>query len=941
MPGPARTGWRAVVTTRRIVTTVAVIAAIAALVVWIRWPEGEPVRADAAMVTVQSGPGRNEPIELDTTIYVPESATAKDPAPAILLAHGFGGSKASVAADARRLAGQGYVVMTWSARGFGRSGGTISLDDPDYEVNDARALIDRLADRDDVRRDADGDPRVAAVGGSYGGALSLLLAGYDQRVDTIVPQITWNDLSTAFFPESTGAGPADGVFKRSWAGLFFGSASAGGATSVADLAALLGARPDENGEIDPSTVDPSKAEELVQCGRFAPDLCRLYLEAATSGRATPAIVERLRRSSPASVLNRINAPTLLIQGQADTLFPLSEADANARGIAANGTPVSVAWYAGGHDATASTREADRVDEMTLAWLRHYLDETGPAPSDDFSYTTAGAISVRDTRPTTRIYTLDDYRPGSDGDGYRVRLNGISPQPVANPPAGTPAGVSSLPGAGALTSRLASAGIDVPGQFAAYSGVELPRSVDVAGAPTVRLRAASPTGEAVLFLKLYDVDADGRATLPGGSVAPIRLTGLPRSVDAIGTAPLVTVSLPTIGHRFEAGHSIRLVVATADQAYAGPPAPVVYQVSVQANSLQLPQVSPVPVADATGAWLWALAGLLAAVVLGVTTAVLVVRLRRRRQEVAVDSDAAGLPLVVRGLRKAYGDGYLAVRDLSFTVEPGQVVGLLGPNGAGKTTALRMLMGLIRPTGGEILVFGHRIRPGAPVLSRIGAFVEGPGLLPHLSGLANLHRYWQATGRPAEAAHLEEALEIAGLGAAVHRQVKTYSQGMRQRLAIAQAMLGLPELLVLDEPTNGLDPPQIAEMRAVLSRYATNGRAVLVSSHLLAEVEQVCSHVVVMSKGTGVAAGTVAEIVGEGRSVLVEVSDGDRDAALAALTSMPGIALVHPNGRGLVVELAGAERSDVVRELVGAGVGVERLVARRRLEDVFLELVGEGR
>ncbi|WP_073254051.1 CocE/NonD family hydrolase [Cryptosporangium aurantiacum] len=939
MPGPARTGWRAVFTLRRIVTALVVIAAVAALITWIRWPEGESVRSTAAMVTVQSGPARNQPIELDTTVYVPESASADHPVPAVLLAHGFGGSKASVAADARRLAGQGYLVMTWSARGFGRSGGTISLDDPDYEVNDARALIDRLATRDDVRQDADGDPRVAAVGGSYGGALSLLLAGYDQRVDTVVPQITWNDLANAFFPESTGAGPADGVFKRSWAGLFFGSASAGGATSAGDLAALLGARQDANGEIDLSTVDPSKADELVQCGRFEPELCKLYLEAATTGRATPAIVERLRRASPSSVLSRITAPTLLIQGQADTLFPLSEADANARGIAATGTPVRVAWYAGGHDASASTRETDRVNALQLAWLDHYLDGTGPAPDDEFSYTTAGAISVRDTRPTTRIYTLDDYPPGT-GDGYRVRLNGISPQPVANPPAGTPAGLSSLPGVGSLTSRLGSAGIDVPGQFAAYSGVELARPVDVAGTPTVRLQVASPTGEAVLFVKLYDVDADGRATLPGGSVAPIRLTGLPRTAETIGTAPPVTVSLPAIGHRFESGHSVRLVVATADQAYAGPAAPAVYQVSVQANSLRLPEVSPVPVADSTGVWVWVLIGLLAAVAVGVTVAVLVVRLRRRRQDVAVDPDAAGSPLVVRGLKKAYGDGYLAVRDLSFTVEPGQVVGLLGPNGAGKTTALRMLMGLIRPTGGEILVFGHRIVPGAPVLSRIGAFVEGPGLLPHLSGLDNLHRYWQATGRPAESARLEEALEIAGLGAAVHRKVKTYSQGMRQRLAIAQAMLGLPDLLVLDEPTNGLDPPQIAEMRSVLSRYATDGRAVLVSSHLLAEVEQVCSHVVVVSKGVGVAAGPVTEIVGEGRSVLVEVADGDRDAALTALKAMPGVELVNPNGRGLVVELAGAERSDVVRELVGAGVGVERLVARRRLEDVFLELVGEN-
>src|SRR6185503_14343141 len=178
-------------------------------------------------------------------------------------------------------------------------------------------------------------------------------------------------------------------------------------------------------------------------------------------------------------------------------------------------------------------------------------------------------------------------------------------------------------------------------------------------------------------------------------------------------------------------------------------------------------------------------------------------------------------------KAYGDGFVAVSKVDFTVARGQVVGMLGPNGAGKTTTLRVLMGLTQPTAGEVLVFGHRLVPGAAVLSRLGALVEGPGFLPHLSGRANLELFWKSTGRPAGDARMDEALDIAGLGSGIDRRVKTYSHGMKQRLAIAQAMLGLPELLVLDEPTDGLDPPQIAEMRRVLHRYATDGRAVLVS------------------------------------------------------------------------------------------------------------------
>jgi ABC-type multidrug transport system ATPase subunit len=224
-----------------------------------------------------------------------------------------------------------------------------------------------------------------------------------------------------------------------------------------------------------------------------------------------------------------------------------------------------------------------------------------------------------------------------------------------------------------------------------------------------------------------------------------------------------------------------------------------------------------------------------------------------------ASSSEVPLEISGLTKAYRNGELAVDNLSFRVEQGQVLGLLGPNGAGKTTTMRMMMGLIQPDAGEIRIFGERVTPGAPVLSRLGSFVEGPGFLPHLSGRDNIELYWAATGRPVADAHFDEALEIAGLGKALERAVRTYSQGMRQRLAIAQAMLGLPDLLVLDEPTNGLDPPQIREMREVLKRYARDGRTVIVSSHLLAEVEQSCSHVVVMRRGRLVSTGPVSRLL----------------------------------------------------------------------------------
>jgi ABC-2 type transport system ATP-binding protein len=223
----------------------------------------------------------------------------------------------------------------------------------------------------------------------------------------------------------------------------------------------------------------------------------------------------------------------------------------------------------------------------------------------------------------------------------------------------------------------------------------------------------------------------------------------------------------------------------------------------------------------------------------------------------------------------------------------------------------------------------------VLSRLGALVEGPGFMPHLSGRDNLALFWRSSGRPLADARMDEALEIAGLGTAIDRRVKTYSHGMKQRLAIAQAMLGLPELLVLDEPTDGLDPPQIAEMRRVLRRYATDGRAVLVSSHLLAEVEQTCTHVVVMHKGEKVADGPVDEIVGESPSVQFDVSDVD--AATRVLERI-GVRPIETAGSGIVVEVDGVPRADIVAALVNAGVGVDRVAPRRRLEDAFLSLVG---
>ena len=239
------------------------------------------------------------------------------------------------------------------------------------------------------------------------------------------------------------------------------------------------------------------------------------------------------------------------------------------------------------------------------------------------------------------------------------------------------------------------------------------------------------------------------------------------------------------------------------------------------------------------------------------------------------------LEVEHLTKRYDATVLAVDDLGFSVERGQVCGLLGPNGAGKTTTLRMLVGLVRPSSGEARLFGERVVPSMPALARVGALIEGAAFAPYLSGITNLRLWWESNGASWDDADVDEALAVAGLGAAVERKVKTYSHGMKQRLGIARSLLGRPELLVLDEPATGLDPQELREIRRLLRRLADRGVTILLSSHLLSEVEISCSHVVVMDRGHLVATGSVPELVGAGaRSVYVEVddpalADGPRD------------------------------------------------------------------
>jgi ABC-2 type transport system ATP-binding protein len=248
---------------------------------------------------------------------------------------------------------------------------------------------------------------------------------------------------------------------------------------------------------------------------------------------------------------------------------------------------------------------------------------------------------------------------------------------------------------------------------------------------------------------------------------------------------------------------------------------------------------------------------------VTTDSLTTRTRERERD-------AGR-IVVSGLTKTYGP-VTAVKDLSFTVEPGTITGFLGPNGAGKTTTLRMLLGLVTPDAGIATIGGRDYARLPAPNDEVGALLEASGFHPARSGRNHLRVYCTANGYPTRRA--DEVLELVGLAGAGHRAVRGYSLGMRQRLALATALLGDPRVLVLDEPANGLDPEGIAWMRRLLRQLAAEGRTVLVSSHVLSEVQQLVDHVVIINKGRLVRQGPLAEISGNhGRTVSVRTPQAD--------------------------------------------------------------------
>jgi ABC-type multidrug transport system ATPase subunit len=288
------------------------------------------------------------------------------------------------------------------------------------------------------------------------------------------------------------------------------------------------------------------------------------------------------------------------------------------------------------------------------------------------------------------------------------------------------------------------------------------------------------------------------------------------------------------------------------------------------------------------------------------------------------------LEIRDLTKKYGQ-LAAVDGVSLSVHRGEVFGFLGPNGAGKTTTLRMLLGLIRPTSGEAAVLGAR--PGDPKsLRRIGSLIEGPGFYPYLTGRTNLQTMARYAGVPASS--IGPALAAVGLADRAGDKFGSYSLGMKQRLGVAAALLKDPELVILDEPTNGLDPQGMRDMRELIVDLGRQGRTVILSSHLMGEVQQICERVAVIDRGRIVREGTVEQLRGDTELELVATPS---DVAVATLRALPFVDEVRLGDACLLVKVGTRHTAEITRALVHAGVavtGVRR--TERELEDVFFDL-----
>jgi putative CocE/NonD family hydrolase len=552
-------------------------------------------------VAVKVGPANDQACSVDADLYLPDGASAAHPVPAILTTNGFGGSKDddNQAAIGKGFAGQGYAVLSYSGLGFGKTTCKVELDDPDYDGKAGKQMDDVLAgvrpyvDQStgtsqylrSIAMESKGDPRVGMIGGSYGGQIQYAVASQDPRIDTIVPIITWNDLSYSLAPGM--------VAKKEWVDLFFGDGIISGA---------------ENASADPTT--------LAGCPNFTDQACVGIAAMNTVGYPDAGTIALAKHASVSSYVNKIKVPTLLVQGEQDTLFNLNEASDTYAALKKQGTPVKMVWQSWGHshsdpapgelDFGAASLRDSYLGRRFLDWMNHYVRGTSSASTGpEFSY-------FRDWVP----YDTDASKAGTDvakayatsstvavGKPKTLYLTGSDALTASK--AAVVAGSASYANAGpAPTSYSETSGLegstvnnapsDAPGTFAAFTSPVLKSPAEVVGSPCVTLhltaplaaqtQAAGPSGQLVLFAKVYDVAPDGTKVLKNRLISPLRVSDVNKTV---------TVRLPGIVHRFATGHRIQVAIAASDAAYANntAPEPVTITTSpIAPSSLSLPLTS---------------------------------------------------------------------------------------------------------------------------------------------------------------------------------------------------------------------------------------------------------------------------------------------------------------------------------------------------------------
>lgn len=588
----------------RVTASIALGAAVSATVAIGTAPSGAAAPAFTTKTlhfAVQVGPAHSQKCDVVGVLYTPAAATSAHRVPAILTTNGFGGSAADQAPFAEREAALGYVVLSYSGLGFGGSGCKITLDDPDYDGAAASQLVSYLGGapgiaytdaahataapalnvvvhdaRDHAGHAATYDPRVGMWGGSYGGQVQFAAAAVDARVDTINPQITWNDLSYSLDPNNVGqvrgvTTTTPGATKSTWAAGF-------SAIGIFD-----GVQYAQN--------DPSR---LIGCPNFATFVCPALAFGGATGYLASGDVAKLQHASVSTYLPKIRIPVLLDQGQVDTLFNLNEAVATYRALKAQGTPVAMLWREQGHSGgTPSAAGRAYEDSRIQTWFDHYLKGRAVATGSAFAYYQDWTGTFAEAAAYPVGSATNYYLSGSNALVKSRAQVTAATQSLLTPPAGPPTSLGGLDALGSTVPvPLDLPDTNLPGTFVQWQTPALSNPVTVVGSPTLDVQVSAPTaaltsalgpaGQLVLFAKLYDVGPDGAASLIHGLVAPVRIADPTKSVH---------ITLPGVAHRFAAGHRIEIMLAGGDLNYRGGLTPTVVSVTTgpAGQTLTLPTV----------------------------------------------------------------------------------------------------------------------------------------------------------------------------------------------------------------------------------------------------------------------------------------------------------------------------------------------------------------